>query len=576
MAGLQSTLEGAARNLREMTPSQKAAIILGGLLVCASLVWMVQWAAVPEMTPLISQDLSDEELAHIRSGLDVMREPYRVSGSRVLVHATANRGAIMAQLQQMDKMPTDLATGFAEMVRESNPWLSQEENNKRWTVALKTELERVLRQFNGVRQAHVFLNLNGREKSFSRNAAENKASITLISKTGEPISRTLAMAAARLVSGAVRGLPLRNVEVVDGNGRAALEWDAESPDSAAALQRLQKEVERDAASKISRQLDFDRNVRVNVQVVLDSAARTENESRPIEGVEVSSTSTEKVSSKARSGAAGIEANVGASVSESGGEGETERSETKEAKFQPGVAQTVVTNPSGAIKQISAAIALSHSYLAGVVRRKNPDKKEVLESDIQAEFALQKPRIENQIAKLVLPQEARQVAVDWYYDAAEAEAPPAQGAAMDSSLELAQRYGPAAGLGTLAVVALGFMLRMAKRGGTVETLGVELGLPRDALDAARKAAADLSARAGEAGSAARSDGGAAARPARRAEAPAAAIPIPLGSAAEGVLEGQEIEERMVQITNMIDQVGRMAEEDEEGVAALVERWVDQAN
>src|SRR5574341_655407 len=134
MASLQQSAGNVVRQLRELTLSQRLAVLFGALLVAASLIGMAQWAARPEMVALLEQPLTSDDLATIRSGLLAMDEPHRIDGSRVLVRADSNRQAILAQLGQMDKMPSDTSIGFAELVREANPWLPQEENNKRWTV----------------------------------------------------------------------------------------------------------------------------------------------------------------------------------------------------------------------------------------------------------------------------------------------------------------------------------------------------------------------------------------------------------------------------------------------------------
>lgn len=594
MGSFQNTLAGALRQLSGMNVSQRVAIALGVAMVIGSLVWMANWAATPEMVPLLSgQSLSDTEIADIRSGLQAMNETHKVDGSKVLVRADANRAAILAQLGMMNKMPADTSIGFAEMVKEANPWLPQEENNKRWTVALTTELSRILGQLNGVKSAKVFLNLNPRDRGFSRNQPESKASVVLTMKSGEPVGRSLATAAAKVVSGAVRGLPVQNVEVVDAAGRTALNWEDEGVDSAPGLTRLQKQLEQETAAKIADQLSFDRNLRVSVQVVLDRSAMVKNEATPIDGVEVEKIKTEQTTSRNRNGGQpGVEVNTGAVAASGGTGGDVNTSTSEEIRSQPGMTHTTTTNPAGTVRESFAAINVSYSYLAGIYKRRNPDK-EPGEVDIQSIFNEQKTRIENQAAKLVQPPNAKQVAVDWYYDSVEAEAGSAgtasASAGVDMPYDLAARYGPIGALGLLALAAMFFMFRMARQKDAGEVFGLELGLPKEAIEAARKAADDIDAVAGTierssgraaGGRAARGTGGAArsdgAYMGEDDGSIASVIPVPMGLAAEGVLEAQEVDERTVQINRMVEQVGAMAKEDEEGIGTLVEKWIDQTD
>lgn len=555
MASIQKSLTHAAAQLRDLSLSQRLAIGLGILLVAASVAWLTQWAAVPEMVPLLDQDLSAEELAQIRSGLELLGQPHRTRGARILVPVSADRPSLLAFLQQAEKLPDDTSTGFSALIRESSPWISQEESNRRWTVALKTELERVLRQMAGVKSAYVFLNLNGRERGFSREQPAASASVTLAMKSAEPVPRGLALAAARLVAGAVRGLPLRNVEVLDGSGRVALDWEAEGDDQAPGLHRLRVQQEREIEQKIVRLLDFDPKVRVKVQVVLDHTSRRVESSEPIDGVTISETTSESVTSAQRPGGQpGVEPNVAIAAGTAGGGGEMTRTETRETQLQPGMTTTALATPAGGVQKVFAAVSLSHSYLLSVLKRQQPDVQEISEEQIQQVFERQKARIQNQVSKLVQPPEAEQVAVDWYYDTLE-EPAAAAAASNDGPMELARRYGPASGLALLALLSMGLMLRMASRSNLSEAFRRELGLPREAIEAAQQPG----------------------RGAQRSDA--AAVPagdeaVATGAPAGAVLEAAEVDESAVQVQAMLEQLARNIESDPGGAAALLSQWMQE--
>ncbi len=559
---MQKSIGQSLRQLSDLNLSQRVAIALGALMVAGSLAWLTQWASSPEMTPLLDQDLSGEEMAAVRSGLEMMGEPYQISGSRVLVSSGANLPSLLAHLQQTEKLPSDMSAGFSAMIRESSPWVSQEENNRRWTVALKSELERVLRQMAGVKSAYVFLNLNGRERGFSREQPAASASVTLALRSGEPVPRSLALAAARLVSGSVRGLPLRNVEVVDSGGRVALEWDQEDESAAPGLARLRAQHEREVENKIARLLDFDPKMRVKVQVVLDHTSRRTEASEPIDGVTVSETTSETVSSRGRPGGTpGVEPNVGLSAGAAQPADDGQRTETREAQFQPGVTTSSQATPAGGVQQVYAAINLSYSYLATVLKRQQPELETPTEEQIQEVFERQKARIQSQVSKLVLPPDVEQVAVDWYYDVMD-EPAPQESAPMSEPMALASQYGPAAGLGLLALVSMGLMLRMARRADAGTALAQEIGLPKEAIEAARKAAEDLKMRTPSIAAARQED----------AFAAVASEPAAAGAAAAGLLEAREVDPNTVQVQAMIEQVSNTAEADPASVAAMMSAWM----
>lgn len=578
-------LAGINKQLGQLGLSQRIAIVLGGVLVAGSMLWLVQWSATPEMTPLLHENLSTQQIASIRQSLTAMGETSKEVGNQIWVRASANKAAILAQLQMTEQMPEDSSASFTALIKESNPWISQEENDRRWTIALKSELERVLRQFRGVRDASVLLNLNARRHTFSRETPQASAAVTLVMSGGEPVPRNLAKAAARLVSGAVRGLPIKNVQVVDSNGLAAIDWDAEEESGASGLYQLRRDVEKQVADKIRNHLAFDPKARINVQVEMDLATHSTDSSTPTDPVDVSEEKTTEQSSRAsRSGQPGVQPNVG--ISAAGGGGDDVRTiETSRNERVPGRVNKKEEKPGGEIQSIFAAVNISHSYLVSVFRRQNPQGTEPDATQIDTIFQKEKTRIAAQISVLVKPQSEEQVRVDWYYDIDTPAGDGGTGGAggtLDATLAVAQGYAPTAGLSVLALVALGLMFRMARNTDRGESFGLELGLPKEAVEAARKASADVASVAARGVVGAGRGGGHGAG--RHSGGPViggefvdtaeGVAPLPVGQAAatEGVLEAREVDERTVQVNKMIDQLGKFVDDDSDAVAAIFEQWM----
>lgn len=565
MDAFQKMLARAMQQLRGLSISQRASIFMGGALVALALAWMTQWAAQPDMTPLLPQNLSGDELARITSGLDSMGEPYKTSGSQVLVRADANKPALLARLTQSEHMPADTSIGFAALIKESNPWVSQEENDRRWTVALQAELEKVLRQLNGVKAAHVLLNLHQR-KGFSREAPTSSASVTLVMQGGDSVPKPLARAAARIVSGAVRGVPLRSVQVVDANGVAALDWEQDDPGATGAISQQRRDHERAYADKIRSQLAFDPRVRVNVQVELDLTTRASEVVTPTEPVDVFEDRKTETTTKSRpAGQPGVQPNVGLAAAGSARDENTSIESSKTERIT-GNRRTTESKPSGEVQSVFAAVNISYSYLAGVFRREGGGDKPTTEQ-IQQIFEREKARVLSQVAVLVKPQTEEQVRVDWYYDQLEEPVGTTSTAgSLDETFDLARQYGPQAGLGLLALISLTMMLRLSKRSGASESFGMELGLPKEAIEAARKAAQDVAQVAAQ-------------QKANRAQGRdddglmqfETAQPIGRAAGMDGVLEAREVDERTIQISKMIDQLGEMISGDREAVAGVLEHW-----
>lgn len=577
MEALQKLLSQIASRLRDITLSQRVALVLGGALVAVSLIWLIQWAATPEMVPLLDQDMQPEDIATVRAGLEAMGEPFDVRGSQVFVRAAANRQALLAQLQQKESLPANTSIAFANLVQQSNPWISQDENRRRWTYALQEELKQVLRQMQGVKSAAVFLNLGTQKRGFSRVEPASSASVTLVMRTGERVPRSLAMAAARLVAGAVSGLPVQNVQVVDANGRLAIDWNMED-DAATLLDRKRAQEEQRYAEKVRSQVP-DPNALVGVQVELDTTSLNERTEQALKGVTVTEESTRESTVRARrSNQPGVQPNVGVAAGSGGPTEEAHEKETTRADYQPGLSTKVQEKPAGEIKQVTAAISLSRSYLANVFKSMNPDIEEPNEADIEEAFQRERARLMSQVVLLVKPQEEENVNVTYYYDTAAAPVQAGPSGAVDEALDLMQDYGPQSGLALLALVALGLMFRMSRKSDSGESFGLELGLPEEAIEAARMAASDMSFAAGRAaaGRAAAAAGaaGVAGGGSGRADVDFA---TPVDQAgADGMLVAQEVDADTVQSRKMLDQIADVVEADPESVAALVEQWMQRSD
>ncbi|MDX2199280.1 MAG: hypothetical protein SF069_09965 [Phycisphaerae bacterium] len=574
---LQRILGGISKGFEQLNASQRVAMLLGAVLVAGSLAWLAQWAAKPELTPLLQGRLSSEDIAGVRSGLEAMGETYEVRGDTVYVSGAANQHAILAQLQQMNKLPTDISSSFAALIKQSNPFVSQAESDRLWTVALQEELQKTLGLYNGVEKAKVFLNLNAERRGFSRNTPPSSASVTLFMKGGEPVGESLAKAAARMVSGAVRGLAQNQVAVNDGSGNSVLDWD-QIGQPGDALSRARLDQERSIREKIRNQLAFDPRAIVNVRVDLNFATETVQSEKPEDPVDISEEiSTENRVRDREAPPTGAQANVGVAVN---GPGDNEQStvQTSRVERQAGIVRTTRQTPSGDTFAIFAAISISHTYLESIYKRFNPDAPAPTRQQIDAMFEPERQRIVDQISKLVKATDDRnvteQISVTYYYDAAET-APVKAGGAMDQGFELATRFGPQAGLGVLALISLMMMFRLSKKSDGVESLGLELGLPKEAIEAARTAAADvqrIAARPGATGAAGAGGGGSGGgrRPPPVKEEPN----YPTTSAMEGVLVAQEVDASMVQVSRMLEEVDDFVKADAEGVSALFEQWIDQ--
>jgi flagellar biosynthesis/type III secretory pathway M-ring protein FliF/YscJ len=338
---------------------------------------------------------------------------------------------------------------------------------------------------------------------------------------------------------------------------------------------LRRQLEREKESQIKEQLSFDQRVLVSVSVEPDYSSMQVQDSTISEGValkeETDSTNTVRTS---RSGQPGVQPNVGVEVG-SGNGADTTTADRSETTYEPSRRTSVTQTPAGVPKSITAAVSLSYSYLTGICRLNNPEVETPTRAQIEEVFAKEKDQVTTQVAKLVIPPEPDQVSVVWHYDTLDPEEEVGTSTTtLDTSLDLVGSYGPTSGLALLALLAIGMMMRLSKRKDAGESFGMEIGLPKEAVEAAKKAADDLQKVARASGRAGASRG------AVLSGLPGGeqldAVSLPIGQGTDGVLEAHEVEESAVRTTQMIEQVSEMTRKDAEGVAQVVESWVDQEN
>ena len=162
-----------------------------------------------------------------------------------------------------------------------------------------------------------------------------------------------------MVAGAVHGLPVEKVEVLDGgNNRVALDWEAEDSGSASSLHQQRKQLEREKTAQIKEQLRFDPDVLVSVIVDLDYSAKQEQDSTLTEGTTVKEERENTETTRSRqSGQPGVEPNVGL-VAGSGSGADKSTTDREETISEPSRRHTTTQTPAGVPTEIRAAVSLS--------------------------------------------------------------------------------------------------------------------------------------------------------------------------------------------------------------------------
>ncbi len=555
MEFLRKLLQQTQTYLKGMALSQRLAIGSCAALIVLSLMWLVNWAGTAELVPLLDQPLSTQEIAPIQQRLDMMQVKYRVTGDVIFVPAES-RARLLAQLGEQKALPKDISIGFAKLMDDSSPWVNMEEQGWRRSVALGNELSRVLREFDGVLDARVFIDKNMR-RTIGAAPVTPTASVFVKLAPGMGLEKERVFAMASFVSSTVAGMDISNVAVTDATtGRSFKVPTAAEGMAFDDLEDRQKKEEY-FANKIKSLLANIPGLLVAVHAELDSEARKETKlvhgKPPMISEKTETTTTER---GITGGGPGVVPNTSRSVATATPTERTEKSST-EAEYdgKVDVTQTMTEAPRHGIRSLSASVNVPRGYLAAIYRQGH-EGKEPTDAELQTASVGEIDKIKRQVKRaLAVPDDSDTVAVDWFHDDAVARFGPAvvEASASGEFMDYVKTYGGKVGIGALAVVSIFMMLMMVRRVGEGPVLpGEEPPVPLRRGDRRRTKGqededVELEARG----------------------------PVGRAQVTEQLLVAKEVDEQTIRTQQVVEQVAGMIRDDPESSVSILQQWIDKA-
>jgi len=557
MDALSAQLKQIVEQLRTMSVSQRIAVGLLLVVVLGGMWGMIRWGAEGEWMPLHPQSFTPEQIQRIRSELTAVGIPSSVENDRIMIRGDeARRQQLVAMLAEHGAMPRDTSIGYAALIRENSVFMG--DRSRMWMEhrGLESELSAVLRHFQGVRDAHVFIEVP-QQRGFSNKSGGSRASVHVKLADGEVLDKHRVGAIANFVIGAVSGLEMKNVKITDGIRFYRV------PDSSDELPTelldIQRQAEEHAARKIYDQLQYIRGVLVNVHAALrDAEEQIQEKKLGPAVVDQEKTRSEEMTGPGPAAGPGVRPNQGRLLAESGGASSSAKEETetslrgeRDAKMQ------TIVKRAGPVERLSASVNVPRSYLVQILAGRGEKAAPADDKEVEKIAAVELPKIRDQVRPLVSATSDEQVVVNWYHDApmeehrAAAQTQPAGAAA------LFRQYGPQAGLGALAVVSLVMMVWIARR--AQPTPGPKL--------AGAGAGMSWSAGRGRYETGDESNG-----PLQRL----GGGPATVGEAEEmeSVMVGQEIDEATVRTQQMVKQIGQMIREDPATASTIIQHWMSE--
>lgn len=557
-------LKNQAAKIREqlagLTPSQRMLAGSLAVIMVMTLMWWSRYASTGEMEDLYLQDLTAEDIARVSTALDSHNIPKKVAGNRIQVAADRKMEAL-SMLAYEQAAPRDTSGGFDEIIQKMNsPWNTDMTQEVMFTRAKAATLAQMMRDWPGVRDAHVVIN-NAQRRAFGEASVMPSATVAIKTKPAEkPAIKKLLDAAADTVAGAVSGLQRSRVSVIiDGASHSVADHDDGS--SGESWMDLVKEHERYFSGKIQDHLRWLEGAYVTVSVdpvMQQRLIEKESYDKPKtlvipktvrEKTEENSTNNHSPTEPGAVPNTGV-ANQGVSVGGGGSGGggaagggtegsvnNTSDTETTNAIFPSWVHETI-KSPAGASAVVGASVSIPRSYFVRIFKTATGSSKDPDETTLLPFINSELNRIKPMVMACVSQTPEDKVSVEWYWDALPSGDVSAQPAAATSLPLALTGHLKEIGVGALAVISL-FMVSMMVRKGS----------PAPIIPPASEKPVT---------------------PSKNEEEIA-------GEASEAVhsMEAVEIDDDSLRTEQMVSQVSTMVKENPDGAASLVKRWMNRA-
>ncbi|WP_241240587.1 flagellar basal-body MS-ring/collar protein FliF [Thermotoga sp. Ku-13t] len=193
-------------------------VLFGGIIVSILVVIVIMTVllAAPGYVPLVS-GLSEEQAGYIVQQLDAMGIKYRVEPGRILVSKKYNVYELRMRLASAGILGP--ATRGFEILDQQSLGATSFDRQVRYQIALQGELERSIMTISGVKSARVHLTLPKYTYYVRGEMTEPRASVLVVLEPGKDLTQQQIKGIMQLVAGAVEGLKLENVRVIDQYSR---------------------------------------------------------------------------------------------------------------------------------------------------------------------------------------------------------------------------------------------------------------------------------------------------------------------------------------------------------------------
>ncbi|MCG3137968.1 MAG: hypothetical protein HJJLKODD_01824 [Phycisphaerae bacterium] len=543
MAVFDRQIEYLKRQLGGLETSQRVALGLCVLVVAAAVLLLTQWSLRPEMVPLVT-DIAQDEMDRIEQELSLRGEEFAIQQGTIMVQPK-DRQRLMMALVESNINPMVTRTTFEDYMKNMEVFAGEQDKKTQFILTLQSELARTIETSKLFKKADVFIT-HDMTRKLGPSQAIPKASVQVQMAAGKKLTPELVEALARLVAGPVPGLLPQNVTITDlENGRYYSPNDPEDQ-FGSTLNEMQRDVEKSLLEKVEKVIGYIPGLMASVTARLDDEAviKTQNQ---LDKADPKREVNEEKQSSANSGAAepGVTANTGVNLTGTGtGQSETESKNEVEYSEQRGSTVTQTNKKPGRLIQANASISIPRSHftaMLAVLKEENKDLQQSIDELIVSETE----KIVKLVKPILMADEEPTVEVTVFTDAGVMgqTAPPSEAGSGEGMMDFVKSNGRQLGLGGLALLALGLMFQVVRKGGEVPAVGPS---------SSKRTATPIDDLFIDEG------------PVGRAGTP------------DTLLVAQETDAGSLQARQVAEEVRTMVGNDPENAARLLRRWIEQNN
>jgi flagellar biosynthesis/type III secretory pathway M-ring protein FliF/YscJ len=535
---IQEQLGGLSATQKMLTASLLTIMVM-------TLLWWSRWAAEPEMSPILDQSMSQDDIGQIAANLDAQGIPHKVVGDKVYVPSD-RKVEILAELGYSQALPRNFDSAFDDIIKQSNFLDSPDKTDQMYLHAKERTLAEIIGQFPGVSNAMVVVDPT-HERGFEGTEVQPVGTVTLTTRRGaDGSNRQLAESTADTVSHAFAGLARSRVNVIiDGVSYPVQDPSEDGIVAGGDGVETQKIFEDHYREKIQALLQDIPGVMVSVTVKVNTAASVINKHTIDPKMTVSiptrteQTTDDQTTASSGGGEPGAEPNTGMSLNSEGGGGGGSNSSSEKDEYATDheMQDQVIKQGPGDATVVAASVRVPRSYFIEAYKKENDDK-DPDDATLAAYTDKELAQIRSEVKGCAVFPSDDALFVGAYTDITPPEVPVAQASAASPVTATLGRHTKEIGVGALAVVSL-FMVSMMVRKGVPPTTVLQ--------PAEENEPQTLQASEAVVGSAA--DTGAS-------------------------LDGMELDEDTVKAQQMLDQVQQMVGSNPDAAANLVKRWMNR--